>query len=330
MGLLGSMVAGAVSGGAQARNEQLKAEIEEMRRLSFAEIMQEYSKENAALANDMAVARDETNHGREVGLLDKKRGWDVEDYDKELRDKRGLLEYGQQLSNSAPSALDQKIATLDKLKASGKIGDDEYKVLLGIDKSGGMTAKDVAGIRVDAFKQAAKELERDMSSQRMKREERTKWINTRAAEIIAASTGISTGGETLNQPGMVLHPKTITDIATKLAGATPEQLPAGIADLKKKGVSEEDIQKIMKNAEAIRAKREKSTADISAKTESGNKEAAFLQRVASAQAMGQPLSPEDQAELARRELLKRNSGYRPITPEEREQRRREAQKQAGM
>jgi len=198
MGLLGSMVAGAVSGGAQARNEQLKAEIEEMRRLSFAKIMQEYSQENAALANDMAVARDETNYGREVGLLDKKHGWDVEGTasDRAFQLSQQEAQNKWSVSNRQPSEGDKLISRADAALKAGEIDRDTYnKITLGLTKSGGeLTEADETKLWNKSAELAIKEVTSDMAAMSLPPEKRQKLIDDRTQQLYTASRNRGQGG----------------------------------------------------------------------------------------------------------------------------------------
>jgi len=164
------------------------------------------------------------------------------------------------VDNREPSSEDKKQKVLKSMLDNGEITQEEYKNnILGLSKSAGFTQKDLAGAWEGAYKQAAKERESDMKFQGLPAEEQKKALDSRAGELVQRFVGSSVGGASkglLENPGIELHPKKIMDIATKIAGASPEQVPAALQSLKDKGVSDDQINRVQAQVVAIQAKKE--------------------------------------------------------------------------
>lgn len=164
------------------------------------------------------------------------------------------------VDNREPSDTDKKQKELKSMLDSGEITKEEYKNhILGLSKSAGFTQKDLAGAWEGAYKQAAKERESDMKFQGLPADEQKKALDARAGELVQRFVGSSGSGASkglLENPGIELHPKKIMDIATKIAGASPEQVPAALQSLKDKGVSDDQINRVQAQVVAIQAKKE--------------------------------------------------------------------------
>lgn len=159
----------------------------------------------------------------------------------------------------APTEYDKQMDQLGKMLESGDITKDEYKnKVLGIQKTATFSAKDVADLRMKAVEQATLEIRGKDPLQPITDDEK-KAINKRASELFNSAVGPAGGSNAntglLETSGIELHPKAKADIAVKLAGAAPEQIPGALESLKKKGLSPEQIAEIRQDAEAIRAKK---------------------------------------------------------------------------
>jgi hypothetical protein len=155
MSLLGSVIAGGISGGAKAQGEKLRADAEELRKRSYLDLMKKYQREETDYSHDLSLERDEVNRTNaqedriaedERALLNipkvaaatgeakraelaKQRGFLVAQLGEEDGDKVYKAALG--LSPKEASAYMEKVAHLTSLKNNGEITSEEFKEAIG-------------------------------------------------------------------------------------------------------------------------------------------------------------------------------------------------------
>lgn len=291
LGLLEGLGKGITSTG-QAVEKMTLLQAEEQRKMNLARIQREWANEDegARYKRDLADKERLVKEGREYeeGQNVIKRAQTVADQDKALKaaeqkakddHTRKLEEIDHQANatarNRQPTEAEKKLAEIQKLREEGKISEDQYKsYLLGLQKTQNFTAKDLAEFKLKSLEQATLEIRGKDPLQTATPEEK-KAIAKRSAEIYSGLVGGAggAGGGLLEaesgQPAIDLHPKMKTDIATKLAAASPEQLPTAMKTLQAKGLTTAQIDEVMKEAEDIRAKRDEKKVQSETDTSAG-------------------------------------------------------------
>lgn len=158
--ILGSMLAGAVGGGAEANMRSLLDKAKQKRKLSYAKIQQQYATDNINMSNDLAIDRDKvnrTNARLDSESLHKMRQSD-EVLNNETRHQNRLDEMQFGVDNrepQQPSTYDRKVKLADEALSRGEITQQEYnQAIYGVSETGQSADKVPAAVQKMLYEKA--------------------------------------------------------------------------------------------------------------------------------------------------------------------------------
>ncbi len=277
MGLLEGLGRG-ITGTGQAMEKLNLQQAEERRQMNLARIQREWSNqdENARYTRNLADQERITKDTREYneGQETIKRAQTVADQDKALKaeeekEKRQhtnrLAEIDHQgvvtAKNRQPSDYERRKEEIDKLHAEGKISDEERKnYILGIQKTATFSAKDLSDLRIKTDEEARIRIVGKDPMKPITAEERAA-IKAESDELFKRATGGQAGGNDGGDGRQGYHPgsyRTIADSVVKAGYDPAKDRTAQHDKMVKSGVSVEDANRVLDEADKIVSDRNKS------------------------------------------------------------------------
>lgn len=238
-GVISSVLAGAVSGGAKAKLSQIREEAKQLRTESLARLQGDESRKNINLNATIARDRQKDNQDFQAEQAEQKRTHEQGLLDQELARKDAI----RAEDNAKGGAIAQQYKDLASI-----FGDKKAKEILsqtkGDGKGGGLDAAAQAKYRTESRKMAVEELGPEADSRA---------IEKRAGEIYSTITGVPI-------PQKPLHGSALTSMITQFMSVPDESKQAALAEIEQ-SFGKESAQKVLEQVELLKQQQSEKQAE---------------------------------------------------------------------